>query len=334
MIGTIRGADVLVAGEVAQQPREAHRRRHFLVAGAAAQLGERLVAGQLERLLGPRRAAGERPAERLAALHHVLVLDRVLGRDVVRRVVGVDRVLGDLVVEVQAVAQGDELGLGHLLDLVRRVAALEALAERPALDGLGQDDRRRARAEVLGGRLVGGVELAVVVTAAGQVAQLVVGEAGDHPAQPGVGAEEVVADVLAALHRVALELAVDGGVHLVEQDAVLVLGQQLVPLRTPDDLDDVPPGAAEQRLQLLDDLAVAAHRAIEALEVAVDDEDQVVELLAGPEGDGPERLGLVGLAVADVAPDAGLAGVVDLAVHQVLVVPSVVQRSRAGRGPC
>ena len=79
---------------------------------------------------------------------------------------------------------------------------------------------------------------------------------------------------------VALELAVDGGVHLVEQHAVLVLGEQLVPLRAPDDLDHVPAGAAEDGLELLDDLAVAAHRAVEALQVAVDDEDQVVELLA------------------------------------------------------
>ena len=128
------------------------------------------------------------------------------------------------------------------------------------------------------------------------------------------------------LHRVALELAVDGGVHLVEQHAVLVLGQQLVPLRAPDDLDDVPAGAAEDRLQLLDHLAVAAHRAVEALQVAVDDEDQVVELLAGRQRDGAERLGLVDLAVAEEAPHAGLAGVVDLAVLQVAVEAGVVQR--------
>ena len=176
-----------------------------------------LSVGQLQRAAGLGGALGERAAERPAALHHVLVLDGVLRRDVVRRVVGVDRVLGDLVVQVQPVAQGDELVLGHLLDLVGGVAALEALAERPALDRLGQDDRRGAAAEVLRGRLVGGVELAVVVAAAGQVAQLVVGEVGDHLAQAGVGSEEVVADVLAGLDRVALELAVDGGVHLVER---------------------------------------------------------------------------------------------------------------------
>ena len=66
----------------------------------------------------------------------------------------------------------------------------------------------------------------------------------------------------------------------------------------------VPAGAAEGGFQLLDDLAVAAHRAVEALQVAVDDEDQVVEPLARGQRDGAERLRLVGLAVAEEAPDA------------------------------
>ncbi len=115
-------------------------------------------------------------------------------------------------------------------------------------------------------------------------------------------------------------------VHLVEQDAVDVTGQQLVPLAAPDDLDDVPAGAAEHRLELLDDLAVAADRAVEALEVAVDDPGEVVELLAGGERQGAERLGLVDLAVADEAPDPRAAGVVDAAVVQVAQVTGVVDR--------
>src|SRR6266540_1158029 len=60
----------------------------------------------------------------------------------------------------------------------------------------------------------------------------------------------------------------------------LVLGEQRVPVAAPDHLDDVPAGAAEGALQLLDDLAVAAHRPVEPLQVAVHDEDEVVELLA------------------------------------------------------
>src|SRR4029453_2578560 len=102
-----------------------------------------------------------------------------------------------------------------------------------------------------------------------------------HLAQGRGGTEEVLADVGTRLDGVALELTVNGGVHLVEQHVVAVPDQELVPLAAPDDLDDVPPGAPEDRLELLDDLAVAADRAVEPLQVAVHDPDQVVELLAG-----------------------------------------------------
>ena len=86
---------------------------------------------------------------------------------------------------------------------------------------------------VLDGHLVGRVDLAVVVAAAGQRAQLVVGEVLDQATQPRVGPEEVLPDVVAALDRVLLELAVDGAVHLVDEHAVDVAGEQLVPAVRP-----------------------------------------------------------------------------------------------------
>ena len=85
-------ADVRVAAEPAQQAGEAHRGRHLLPVRPATQLGERLVVGQFHPAAGDRGALGERAVERLAALHHVLVLDRVLRRPEVRRVLVVDRV--------------------------------------------------------------------------------------------------------------------------------------------------------------------------------------------------------------------------------------------------
>ena len=91
-------------------------------------------------------------------------------------------------------------------------------------------------------------------------------------------------------------------VHLVDEHAVDVAREQLVPCRAPDDLDDVPAHATERRLELLDHLAVAAHRTVEALQVAVDDEDQVVEPFTRAEDERGRRLGFVELAVADEAP--------------------------------
>ena len=91
--------------------------------------------------------------------------------------------------------------------------------------------------------------------------------------------EEVLAHEPAGLGLVRLVVPVDGGVHDVNKRAVFVPGQQVIPLPAPEDLDDVPARTAEERFQFLDDLAVAAHRPVQALEVAVDDERQVVELV-------------------------------------------------------
>ncbi len=228
----------------------------------------------------------------------------------------------------QPVAELLEVVLGELLHLVGGVLALEGV-DRPALDGLREDDGRLA--DVLGRRLERGVDLAVVVAAAGQLAQVVVAEVLDHGAQPRVAAEELLADVGAGLDRERLELAVGCRVHLVDQHAVDVLGEQVVPLAAPDDLEDVPAGAAERRLELLDDLAVAAHRAVELLQVAVDDERQVVELLAGGDADRAERLRLTHLPVAEERPDVLLAGVLDAAVVQVAVEARLVDRVDRGQ---
>src|SRR5690606_22683807 len=124
---------------------------------------------------------------------------------------------------------------------------------------------------------------------------------------------EVLADERPVLGAVRLVVAVGGVVHQVDQRAVLVRLEQRVPLTAPDDLDDVPAGAAEEALELLDDLAVAADRAVESLQVAVDDEREVVQTLLRGELQHAARLRLVHLAVAEEGPDALLGGVLDAA---------------------
>ena len=81
-------------------------------------------------------------------------------------------------------------------------------------------------------------------------------------------------------------------------------GKQRLPVGAPHHLDHVPARAAEGSLQFVDDLAVAAHRAIQALQIAVDHEDQVVELLARGQGElRAHGFRLVGFAVADERPN-------------------------------
>ena len=143
--------------------------------------------------------------------------------------------------------------MGQLLHLVGRVAALEVAAQGPALDGLREDDRGLAL--VLAGRAVGGVHLAVVVAASLESPDLVVCHRLDKFRGSWVASEEVFANECAVFGLIGLVVAVGRVVHQRDQGALGIQGQQLVPAATPDDLDDVPAGAPEERLEFLDDLA-------------------------------------------------------------------------------
>ena len=314
-------ADLGVLHQLLEQPHEGHRGGDLLLAGPTAHDVVDRVAGEDQRR-GRRAARRQVAAQGPAPLVQVLDVGRVVAGVEVRRQRLVERLVGD--VEGQPVAEAEQVVLLQLLHLVRRVAALEVRAEGPALDGLGEDDGRLAG--VLGRGLVGGEHLPVVVPAAAQPPDLLVGHRLDHRAGAGIPAEEVLADEGAVLGLVGLVVAVRGVVHQVDQGAVGVLGQQGVPLAAPDHLDDVPAGAAEVGLELLDHLAVAPDRPVQALQVAVDDERQVVELLAGRHADRAERLRLVHLAVTEEGPHVLLAGVLDLAVVQVAVEPGLVDR--------
>ena len=160
---------------------------------------------------------------------------------------------------------------------------------------------------------------------------------GDELAHLRILAEEVGEVVGAVLGAERLVLAVDGVGEAAQQGMVGVAGEDPVPLRAPQHLDDVPAGAPEQALQLLDDLAVAAHRPVQPLQVAVDDEGEVVEILARRQGEAADRFRLVHLAVAEHAPDVAAGRVGEAAVAQVAHEPRLVDRvdradaHRAGR---
>src|SRR5258708_33386043 len=84
---------------------------------------------------------------------------------------------------------------------------------------------------------------------------------------------------------------------------VRIASKERIPLRALEDLDHVPSSAREQRFQFLDDLSVTAHRPVESLQIAIDDESQVVEPFARGQGQPSDRLRLIHLAVAKYAPD-------------------------------
>ncbi len=148
------------------------------------------------------------------------------------------------------------------------------------LDGLGQNDGRLPVLH-LRRHLVGRVDLFRIVATATHLFELFVAVVLDQLQQFGILAEEVLANVAARHPGVLLVLAVDDFVHPLGEQTGRVFGQQMVPVVTPDDFDHVPAGTAEDRFQFLNDLAVAANRTVESLQVAVDHEDQVVELFTG-----------------------------------------------------
>ena len=307
-------ADDGVAQQAAQQPREPHGQRRLAPAGARVQLLERL-GRHLGQGRGPAPAHGNGTPQGLAAAPQV----GHLGGAEVRRI---ERQRRDLVVrqgDAEPVAERAQLVLVQLLLLVGDVAALAALAEPVALDGAGEDDggaaavgrRRRERRVDLGG----------VVPPEPQLLQLAVGQVVHAVVHAG---PEVVADVGARLDGVPLVLPVHRLAHAADELPVAVAGEQRVPVASPDDLDGVPPRPAERRLELLDDLPVPAHRPVEPLQVAVDDEDQVVELLARGQRDGPQRLGLVGLAVAHEHPHLGVGRRQQSPVFEVPLEPGLV----------
>ncbi len=171
---------------------------------------------------------------------------------------------------------------------------------------------------MFGGAFVGVVDLDRVMAAAVQAGELLVGHVLYKIEQFGVLAKEVLAKVGTTLGLVGLEVAIDALFHALEQEAGVVALEEGIPVRTPDNLDDVPAGAAEVAFELVDDALVAAHGTVEALQIAVDDEDEVVEVLARGQADGTEGVDFVSLAVADEGPDLAVSGLDELAILQIL----------------
>src|SRR6185437_7842882 len=236
-------------------------------------------------------------AEILATLVQVFqfagILRRLVEADLVDRLVGH--------AQTEAIAELDEiLGL-DFLRLMRDVFAFTGIAQAIALDGVSQDNGRLTA--MLDRRFVGRVHLHRIVSAAFELGQLIVGEILDQFEQFGILAEEVFADISTALDRVLLELAIDDLAHALHEQAGLIAFQQRIPIAAPDDLDAIPARAAEGGFQFLNNFAIATHRTIETLQIAVDDPNEVVEFLARGQRDGTQRLRLIAFAVAEEGPD-------------------------------
>jgi hypothetical protein len=202
--------------------------------------------------------------------------------------------------------------------------AFARLAHAITLHGLGEDHGRLPR--VLHGRRIGSIDLHRVAATTAQRPDVIVAHVLHERGGFRILAEELLAHVCSVLRLEILVLAVDALLHALAQHAGAILGEQLVPSRAPQHFDDVPAGAAEHAFQLLHDLAVAANRTVKALQIAVDDEDQIVELLAAAKRNGAERFRLVHLAVTHEGPHFARGGIRNATPMQVFQEPRLVDR--------
>ena len=227
--------------------------------------------------------------------------------------------------QVEAIAEFEQVALVEFFLAVRGHPALGRNAHPVALLGVRQDDG--GLTVMAGRRCIRRMNLHQIVPAALQAVDLLVGHPLRQPRQFFVLAEEVVAVETAVLGGKGLHLAVDGVGKRAGQRAAAVAGEQPVPVAAPDQLDDIPAGAGEKPFQFVDDAAIAAHRAVQALQVAVDDPHQVVQALARGERQRAHRFGLVHFAVAEDTPHLALRAVLQLAVGEVAHEPRVIDRT-------
>ncbi len=239
----------------------------------------------------------EKAAEGLAAFQQVLSFRAVARRSIKGRLR--DDLIADRDIETRA--EFAKLLFIELLLLVGDVAAFARFAKAIALDCLCKDDR--GKAFVFDGRFIGRVDLPRVVAAPVHLAQLVVGEVIHQRQEFGVFPEKMFTNVAARRDGIFLEIAIDGLFHALDEQATRIFREQFVPIRAPDHLDDIPACAAENPFEFLDDFAIAAHRAVEALQVAVHDPNQIVEVLTGRKRQLTKRFGLIAFTVTDKAPD-------------------------------
>src|SRR5438132_9943697 len=134
-------------------------------------------------------------------------------------------------------------------------------------------------------RPIRGVYFDGIVSAQPHAGELLVGKMLNHLKQTWVSPEEVVPEVSPALDEVFLVLTVGDLAHAADQQAVAVILYETVPVAAPNNLDYVPARPAENSLEFLNDLAIAAHRSVQPLQIAIHHEDQVIEPLPRSQGD-------------------------------------------------
>ncbi len=208
---------------------------------------------------------------------------------------------------------------------MRDVFAFAGFAQAVAFDGAGKN--YGGAALVFDGGFVGGIDFARIVAAEAQAPKCFVGQRLDELRGDADRCRRIVRERTRRTgNDQFLILAVDHFAHALDEQAFGVAFEDRIPLAAPENFDDVPARAAEGGFEFLNDLAVAAHGTVEALKVAIDDENQIVELFARGQRDGAQRFGLVGFAVAEERPDFGVGARLEAAIFEIAIEARLINR--------
>ena len=104
-----------------------------------------------------------------------------------------------------------------------------------------------------------------------EVPNLIIGVVSNHRCSAWIAIEEVLANKCSAFSFKCLVIAIESGVHQIHKRTFAILCKKWIPTAAPYNLDDIPACATEDRFELLNNLAVTAHRTIEALQITVND---------------------------------------------------------------
>src|SRR5690554_1669251 len=313
-------ADALVFDQGAQNPDKGHGSSNLTATGAFQHLLEDIQFRNLQRL-AVLVALGIETTQLLPALLHIDQFRAVRRRTVIRHVFQ----FFVLQRNTEAVTEGFQGVDVQLLQRVCRVLGFTRCTKTIALDGVGQNHGGLA-VRVVYRLVVGRVNLVRVVATTVQLLDISVRKVFRQLGQLRMFAEELLAGIGGTLERQVLQFAIAQLVHGPLHHAVFVFLEQRIPHAAPDHLDNIPAGTTEHAFQFLDNLAVAPYRAVQALQVAVNHPDQVVQLLAAGLGDRTQGFRLIALTIAHKRPHLAAVHVDQLATVQVLHDVGLVDR--------
>ncbi len=131
-------------------------------------------------------------------------------------------------------------------------------------------------APVCGSLSVSRIDLVRIMATPVEPPDVFISHIGHHGRKFRIFTEKMFPDKGAVFALEGLVFTIQSFFHPLFQQSLGIPCQKFVPVRAPDQFDDIPSCAPEGAFQFLNDFPVAPNRPIEPLQITVDDKHQVV----------------------------------------------------------